>query len=534
MNAQAIFKHGLILVSLFAITRTSAVITTLSHNDPTPPYTAYNPFDFLGTPHNEFLKGRVSLDSSKHMAIEILPFYQRANHGNNSCGCNTELGDISGRWNMIALLPFNEETTQPIDESHPYPIPYTNKNIDLPCGKQFPHILINTRDELLSDIQDLVNPDFPSCLPIELRTVEGLLDLQHSNTTNDGNLGYYAVGIKYKKMGVRFNAEFYVGKGVGFTMQTGIASIDQCASFTDRTPLCKNGNPFTAVERAESGALCAVKTTTWNEGIIRKISTDLMSKLDAITSSTEMNYSICNFHDTSMEDLYGELFWRYPAQINKEAGEEYPKFLFIPFFAVGGAYAIAKCQDFNKLFSLPFGSNGHSSGRFRGGFSLDFYDTIEIDFEGGVTIFKSRCYCNMPMPNNTAQHPFYPFRADALVCPGKNWHLALGMNAHNFWYNWSASFHYVYVDHDQDVISLKNANNAAGTEGHETICRGDIHPLRPDVLECISKWSVQMLNCGLNYAISPDFSIGGFMQLPIKSKNAYRPSTFMLSLFIAV
>jgi hypothetical protein len=470
------------------------VITTLSHNDPTPPYTAYNPFDFLGTPHNEFLKGRVSLDDSKHMAIEILPFYQRANHGNNSCGCNVLLGDISGRWNMIALLPFNEPIADGTSTITTFPLHYTNTNNDLPCGKVFPQILIDTRNELLSDLQDIVSADDSSHLPPELKTVQGLLDLQHSNTYNDGNLGFYAVDIKYKKRGVRFNAEFYVGKGVGFTMQTGIASIDQCATFTDRTPMAKGGNPFndishagTSSEPGEDERLATVTSNTWNNVIVRKISTDLMSKLDAIVSSTEMNYSICNFHDTSMEDLYGELFWRYPAQINKEAGEEYPKFLFIPFFAVGGSYAVAKCQDFNKLFSLPFGSNGHSSGRFRGGFSLDFYDTIEIDFEGGVTVFNRRCYCNMPMPNNTDQHPIYPFRADAQVCPGKNWHLALGMNAHNFWYNWSASFHYVYVDHDQDSISLIHENNAAGTAGHELVCRGDIHPFRPDVLECISK-----------------------------------------------
>jgi hypothetical protein len=344
-------------------------------------------------------------------------------------------------------------------------------------------------------------------------------------------------------------------------MQTGVASIDQCATFTDRTPMCLlnssgqvavGGNPFSSFSKTEHGKLSPVLTSTWQYAILRKISTDLMSKLDTICSSTEINYSLCNFRDTSMEDLYGELFWRYPAQINKDAGEEYPKFLFIPFFAVGGSYAVAKCKNVSPLFSLPFGSNGHSSGRFRGGFSLDFYDTLEIDFEGGVTIFKSRCYCNLPMPNNNYQSQLYPFRADAKVCPGKNWHLALGMNAHNFWYNWCASCHYIYINHDQDSINLIHENYAAPLDAdRKTICynqiidgksvrvchpncRTNINPYKPTVLECMSKWSMQMLNCTLSYGISPDFYLGGLIQFPIKAKNAYRPTTFMASLFIAV
>jgi hypothetical protein len=535
MNARAIYKYGLLLVSLLVVHGVNSVITTLSRNDPAPPYSTDNPFAFCGTPHYEYLKGRAKIDSYKHFVFEVSPFYQRADHGSNSCGCTTELGDISGRWNMIALLPFNKPTTMTTD---PFPIIYTNKNTDLPCGKKFPQILIDTRNELLSDLQDIVNPDNPSSLPPELKTVEGLLDLQFSTTANDGNFGYYAVGMKYKKEGVRFNTEFYIGEGVGFTMQTGFSSIDQCASFTNRTTVqyAAYGNPFNPMARNPGSAISTVFTSTWNVPILHAVTTDLMARLDAITSSTEIDYSLCAFHDTSIDDLYGEMFWRYPAQINQlESEDNYPKFLFIPFLALGGTYAIAKPRNFSQPLSLPFGNNGHSAARVRGGFSLDFYETIQLNAEVGVTKFKGLTYCNMPMPNNDAQYPIFPFRTSAHVAPGNNWHILLGFNAHNFWYNWSANFDYIYVTHDRDCITLTGTNYAApDPDSGLTDCRSTINPFKPEVLMCISKWTSQMFNFTLNYAIAPDFSLGGLIQIPVRRKNAYTSSTFMLSLFINI
>lgn len=539
MNTRAIFKCWLLLANLLIVYSSQAVITTLSRNDPTPPYTTDNPFAFCGTSHYEYLKGREKTDEYKHFVFEVSPFYQRANHGSNSCGCTRELGDINGRWNMIALLPFNYPTNSSTQYS--YPLTYTNTNADLPCGKVFPKILIDIRNELLSNLQDIVDPTGPGALPTELKTVQGLLDLQGSHTANDGNLGYYAVGMKYKKQGIRFNTEFYIGEGVGFDCQLGFASIDQCATFTNRTTrqYALGGNPFDPLQR-ETGHLAAVWTSSWNTAILQAITTDLMARLDAIVSSTQMNYSLCNFHDSSIEDLYGEMFWRYPAQINaNESEDEYPKFLFIPFIALGGTYAIAKTQNFSQLLSLPFGNNGHSAARVRGGFSLDFYDSVQLNFETGITKFKSLTYCNMPMPNNNNQHPIYPFRANAHVTPGNNWHILLGFNAHNFWYKWSASFDYIYVSHDRDCITLMDTNYAAADpEGNLThslsTCRSNINPLKPEVLQCISKWSAQVINCTLNYGIAPDFSIGGLIQIPVRQKSAYRASTFMLSLFINI
>lgn len=543
MNARAIFKYSLIPAILFTFYSANAVITTLSRNDPAPPYTTDNPFAFLGTSHYEYLKGHNKLDMQKHFLVELLPFYQRASSGSNSCGCETELGDINGRWNMIALLPFNKPADDNWDTQNQFPLPYVNTNDDLPCGKVFPGILQNIRNELLSDFQDIISPHNPKRLPPEIKTIQGLLDLQHSNTDLNANFGYFAAAMKYKKSGVRFNAEFYIGKGVGLTMQTGIATIDQCVSFTDRTPHARcptcYSNPFTSFpqtgEDTVHDRLSPIYTTTWNNAILRKLSTDLMSKLDAIVSSTEINYSLCPFRETSMEDLNGELYWRFPTRINKDVDDDdYPKFLFVPFFAVGGTYAVSKPQNLCALLSLPFGNNGHSAGRVRGGFSLDFYDTVDINFELGATVFKGRAYCNMPMPTNNSQHPIYPFKADAYVRPGRNFHISLGATAHNFWYKWSSSFHYIYVNHNPDCITLISDNFAAGPAGEESECRTNINPFKPEVLMCNSKWSSQVFDWSLNYAISPDFKIGGLIQIPVRRKSAYRSSTFMLSLFINI
>ena len=103
-----------------------------------------------------------------------------------------------------------------------------------------------------------------------------------------------------------------------------------------------------------------------------------------------------------------------------------------------------------------------------------------------------------------------------------------------FWYKWSSSFHYIYVNHNPDCITLISDNFAAGPAGSESECRTNINPFKPEVLMCNSKWSSQVFDWSLNYAISPDFKIGGLIQIPVRRKSAYRSSTFMLSLFINI
>lgn len=531
MKARAIFQCALLFMSFCLINRLEAIITTLSQSDPTPAYTADNPFALLGMTHYEYLKERKTVDQQQHFSIEMMPFYQRASRGQTICGSNCELGDIGGRWNMIALLPYNAHGTV----AGICDINYTSLNTDLPCGHQYPQVLVNIRDQLLYDIGELVTGGTFDAIPEQLRTVQGLLDLQHTNTTLNNNFGFFSVPMSYRKSGIRFNAQFYIGRGVGATLQTGFADIRQCAFFNDMTVSCTCGNPFNKTRgTTDAGCYFTVKTNTWIE-ITRAVSRDLMAKLDAITSSTQLCANVCSYRASSMEDLHGELFWRYPTQINKdETNDVYPKFLFIPYFAVGGSYAISKPRDVCQLTSTPFGDNGHSAARFRGGLTFDFYDSIQLSFEGGITAFKSRTYCNYPTPTNPYQYPIYPFTTSVRVSPGNNWHAALGMFAQNFWYNWTSGFTYIFVSHDKDCITTLGTNNAAGPVGSAATCRGDLHPFTTEPLICKSEWSVQVFNASLGYVIAPNFSLNFMMQIPITRRNCYRSSTFMGSIYIDI
>lgn len=525
MNAQVLFKVGVVCLLCAVQHSVFGIITTLSRNDPVPPYTADSPFALLGTRHNEYLKNREEIDDNRHISIELLPFYQWAGHGTNACGSTAELGDICGRWNMIALLPYNTSITA-VDE-----IPVST-NVDLPCGQTFPTILTTIRNQLIPQLCNDVSTTDPTKWPTQLTSVQGLLALQQTSSGLLGNFGYFKVPMTYKKRGIRFNIQLYLGKGLGGTMQIGFADISQCATFTDMTPTTSGTgyNPFTTLTTAPK----PVTGDQW-KNIVKDVSSVLMSKLDAITTSTQIDQSICPFNCNSIEDFNGEVFWRYPVQINKDLDTlEYPKFLFIPFVAFGGTYAESKCKNPNQLTSLPFGDNGHNALRVRGGFSIDFYDTVEISFEAGGTFFKDHCYCNVPIPTNEYQHPIYPFRTDVRVNPGSNWHLAVGMYAFNFSDKWSCSFDYVYVSHDKDKICLLKSNTAAGEHGDETTCRNEYHPFKPSVIECCSGWNAQVINASLMYALSPNFSWGAMMQFPIKRRGTYRSTTFAASLYINV
>ncbi len=522
MKASILLKQSL-FVLLFAPQSILGIITTLERHDPIPPYTTGNTFALLGTNEYEYLKGTKQKLRKQHFSLEIMPFYQRASRGGDGCGCNAELGDICGLWNMIALLPFNG-----LDNVTPN---FINTNVDLPCGYTFPRILEDTRDQLLTEIDDLVNPTTKTRVPLQLRSTQGLLQIQQTNTTLSQSFGFFSTQMKYKKQGVRFNGQLYIGKGFGVTAQSGFADIRQCAVFIDQTPTAQTANPFNSLAPESGGRYSAVYSTTWVQ-ITKKVSSLLMSHLDEIISNTQICYNSCDFHDTSIEDIYLELFWRQPITVNRDvAADEYPKFLFIPYVAVGGSFGVAKERKPWQLVGLAFGNNGHNSLRARAGLSLDFYETVQLSLEGGITAFnKRRCNC-YPVPNNTSQWPIFPFRTSVDIEPGANWHVALAMNAEEFFDRFSFYFDYVYMSHDKDCIKLVCENNAAGEPEHPSKCRSDIHPLRPDVLWCKSDFSAQVFDGALNYAISPYVRLGIMMQIPFKRRQAYRSSTFAASIY---
>lgn len=249
------------------------------------------------------------------------------------------------------------------------------------------------------------------------------------------------------------------------------------------------------------------------EGTLQCIHNKLMNRFAELTKA--IGVDLCNFDETSMEDIHGQLFWRHAFVINEDTeipGQ--PAFLFIPFVSVGGSIAIAKERDQDQYFSLPFGNNGHKSASITGGFAFDFHDTIEIGATAGFTHFFSKAFCEYRVPNNEYQRSLYPYKTDVEIAPGNTWYIEAFLYGHNIIDQLSFYTGYQYVSHEKDTVHLldKHTSTSAFT---------------PDVLECASAWSSHLLNVSGNYAISPSFNLGGVVQVPLEQRNAYKATTFM-------
>jgi hypothetical protein len=232
-------------------------------------------------------------------------------------------------------------------------------------------------------------------------------------------------------------------------------------------------------------------------------------------------YDICSFHETGLEEVRLNLYWRKALEVNQDR-KGYPKCLFIPFFIASGSFSPTTVQPC-KVFAVPFGNNGHKAYGFTGGLNFDFFESIEIGGEAGLTHFSSRTICGFHVPNSPLQQGLYPFATTVNYQPGHNWHCAAKIAAQNFLENLSMFFQFVVVHHEKDCINIK---------GGQTCCDGDTvqtNGFRPDVLEKRSMWATKVGNLGINYAVSPNIILGCLWQAPLSQRGTYRSSTVMLS-----
>lgn len=506
------------------------IFTTLNNNDPAPMYTTAYTYNYLNTYYKEFLKGHMKTPYRESFVFDITPFYQRATTGWNYLGNKEELGNLQGRWNMIALLPFNNiwcPTTLPIPAcTAPVPpIENLSSGADLPCGQQFPTDVVAIRDQLLIAIAN--NFTSNSSYPADLHSIQGLLQIQQTPGLQ-GNFGYFSVPITYRKTGLRFNLQGMLFKDIGLTLCGGVASIYQLPSFTDLTSTTTANNPFST----SGGGPDFVSSATW-VSITKNISAELMANNCKIARA--YGYDIGLFRAASIEDLNGELFWRHAIPINKHARliptsslhETWTKFLFTPFFALGGSIALAKEKCYSKKFSLPFGNNGSNAFRVRAGLSLDFFDTVELAGEVGFTHFQSRvlqCPPFFAVPNNGSQEGIFPFGTTVCWRPGNNTHATLTLNAYNFWSTVSYYLQYVVVSHAKDEIILPGQPST----GPGTPCSSTA--FNPCVPHERSWWKTNMFNTALNVEISPNFRLGGGAQISLAGTNVYNVTTFLITL----
>lgn len=502
---------------------------TLNKNDPAPIFSTIYPYFYLYNKQNTFQLPCPdpcvdNLDYRWQFAVT--PFYQRSNKGSNFCECCTELGDLIGRPNLLAILPFNDEPSSsgsPLSDytDIPYDLLVINSDGKVTASRA-PEYLYEIRDNLLSCIEDIGISDEPE----QLQSIEGLLSLQ----TYVPNFGTFSVPIKYRKAGFRFQLSFMFSRSIGFNFQLGVANISQCPKFISQNYYCPK-EPCTAnvceVQNCDDATInplvCRnplanqITQEQW-QSVVSCTETDLMGNLRPIADA--INLDVCNFSKTSIEDIHGEIFIRQ----GYEFGDPYDcrcwsNVLLVPFLSVGGSIATSPKKNQNVLFALPNGNDGHNSVDFRGGFSASFKRTIEATVEGGFTHFFSRMSNNYRVPTNDFQRFIYPYSSVARINPGSTWHIGLAMNAYHFIDNLTFWAQYLFVNHDPDRICiLENNENGA---------------FKPEKLECLTAWKNNLGTVAFNYDFTPEISLGCLWQFSMKRANAYNNNTFLISLILS-
>ncbi len=199
-------KTIFLMLLLCSIKSFPSIITTLNKTDPEPIFSSSFPYDYLYVNEKEYMKGRTNYVDPLRFSFGMSPFYQRADSGKDLNGSRCQLGDISGKWNMLAFLPYGnaQTTTQP----------------DLPAGKSFPSIMLDARDNLLDCINSAYNynggsgaPTDPSgaTLPIpdQLTTTQGLVSLQDTGRKAKQELSLSKTQLESKIKSLKENIPSY-------------------------------------------------------------------------------------------------------------------------------------------------------------------------------------------------------------------------------------------------------------------------------------------------------------------------------------
>jgi hypothetical protein len=555
------FNRRLFLaLALLTSSQARGYYLSLSYNDPVPVYSTLSAYHYLLERQIErMFNGSYDDSEQERFCVAITPIYQRATRGNTDTKARCELGDIHGRMNMVAALPFN---TYQVYNSNGELVPpatlanndagtvrFTSAGNDVPPGKSFPQSVVNTRDNTLGCIAERFIGDGVQAdsIPSGLLTVEGLLGVQNSVAAATGQelVGFFSRPMQYRKRGIRFEVYGRLFRDFGFCVRGGVATINQTVNYVDLTnsksckydcegKLIKTKNIAIKLLNAPNiyfnsprlstiqGATNTIGLTTddeW-EGVLQCITNNLMNNVNNVAEAYDIN--LCNFNETSIEDVHGEVFWRHPFMINENAPDcEWTNFIVTPFVAVGGSAGIAKSIDYNRLNALPFGNNGHNSLTFNTGVLFDFARTkwrpqhIEFGVQAGFAHFFSKKFCNYRMPNNNRQQDFYPFYTDVEVTPGKTWQGSIILNSYHFCNNMSFVSECIFASHNRDSIVVLDPDPT--------------HVYKPEDLECQSSWNAQVLNLGLNWDISPSAFLGFATQQPLSRRGAYRSTSYLLT-----
>lgn len=512
----------------------SFVLLTLMHNaihawpsntrnDPFPMYTTLDPQYFLYEREKQLMFGYADEKGSpEYFMLSLSPFGQNANiaktisgtycvnQNTNACAttCNNifcsnsctnpadplnptctnavEIGDIDGRWNMLALLagllPANLQSLPDAERmtavQEKYPL-YYNAITGL-----YPGITAGTLTE--ADVTFTANDP---CAPL---------------------LGYVSAPIKYRKRGIRWDLEAQICGDWGFQFQGGIVEISQVLNrcLINLTDLTTAPNTYT---------VCSGRATTIDAEKIRCLLYDPL-----IPMLRQLGLDVCNFTKWGVEDLYFSLYWRHAYIINYNRDLSWARVLAIPFFRFGVGAPSGRAKEQDKFFSVPFGNNnGSTSINLNGGMNFDFVETVEIGTEVGWTHFFSRTIDDYRWPTNFMQSSIFPWTTSITVDPGDSAYVATKLAAYHFLDRLSFYAQWIYVHHNKDKRHFN------GTPDPAFVNTDDNNPRA----KCPNTaWRVQMANFAFTYDISPNWAIGFLWQQPLHVRNAYNSTTALFTL----
>jgi hypothetical protein len=509
-------------------------LSSLANNDPYPVFSAiYDPY--LSRWEKEWIIGcnEICYDSAT-WALAISAFDQKARSGRDFAHNKRLLGDLTGPWNMLGML------------YGPIPAGFTLQNTQLGAAKL--HIFSDLFQSLLS------TPGAPVPLSFEDFIISDSSSFLLTDSSQ--NIGFFSVPIHYRKIGMRFQLDILPFCDFGLTVQGGISEVRQTVTaLIDRSqnigpenqgpngqfggncpPLLCPGQPFEnnffrnipVLKPDETYSFCDIcdpnlcqpattdivasfaTTATSCTNPFMEIENQLMQASFASKIFREIGYDDCNFERTSFEDLRFILWWRHIYEINRDRCS-WPYFLLMPSIEFNFVVPTARKKERQQLYSVPFGNDGHWAIGFDAGISLDFVETVEIAFYGGLNYFFPRNIKHYHIPTDVYQQSIFPFSTEVKVSPGLNFNWRAVFHAYHFLDRLSAFAEYVLVKHETDDIDL---------------CHPDPAFLVKQA-ECTTKFASQFVNTSLYYDISPNIQLGVLAQFPVAQRNAYRSSTYM-------
>ena len=532
----------------------SANITTLQSWDPTPIFNAANLNMPPNYPFTNNLKRRIlddSADKHRRWGINVSPFVQKATRaqatdnfyygdtpfqGVSTPGLpSTQMSDYQGTPYLMGLFlgqdvdgnsiwggPAAQDTGNAFDitTANVTALSYLPDNL-----KEAISQLNDNTDTTSSSTALLYGTGTNPSTTAPTYTSPSLLS--QSVLEQDRNwFGAFSVPLTYQKAGFRWELNFDLTDNFGLIARGGFCQITQrTGPAVDLSQLGPNivaglggkVSPTTAIYSALNTVQHASSSSTAlpysaAEIIFNQFVTNNMESL--LDPTYGADYDITTFSQAGIEDIQILGFMRHPFQLHPIDTDKFASVMLTPYVILGGTIPIAPVRDYSKLYSLPFGNNGHPSVGGVIGLTVDFMNSIEFGFEFGATGFVKKNIDSLPMPNHQLQRVLYPYRESVSYSPGFNSQFAAVLNAYKFTHNVSFSLRYNYVQHNQDTITLLTASPY----------------FLPEKLEKLSIWNSQMITGALTFELQPSVFLSVAWQGALSQKNAYCSNTILTSL----